>query len=204
VTGHDTSKIRNIWAVGRNYADHARELGNAVPTDNSAPMIFLKAGSTIVENGATFALPALEGEIHYETEIALRFGPDFNFDGITVALDLTARELQDVVKKEGKPWTIAKSFQRACPIGPIVPLPSKELQSLTFSLRVNGDIRQRGDARDMIHSIEKMRAYVLATFPVCPGDLLLTGTPKGVGPLKAGDKLEAEIDGVVQAHWQIR
>lgn len=196
--------IRNIWAVGRNYGEHAKELGNAVPSASSAPMIFLKAGSTIVENGATLSLPASAGEIHYECEIALRFGADSQFDGITIALDLTARQLQEQCKKEGKPWTIAKSFAGACPIGPIVPLPSRDLQSLTFSLRVNGEVRQRGDARDMIHSIEKLRTYVLEIFPVCPGDLLLTGTPVGVGPLKSGDRLSAEIEDVVQAEWRVR
>lgn len=196
--------IRNIWAVGRNYGEHAKELGNAVPSAESAPMIFLKAGSTIVENGATFALPNLKSDIHYECEIALRFGANFQFDGITIALDLTARQLQENCKKEGKPWTIAKSFSGACPIGTLVQLPSRDLQSLTFSLRVNGETRQRGDASDMIHPIEKLRTYVLATFPVCPGDLLLTGTPVGVGPLKSGDRLEAEIDGVVRAEWYVK
>jgi acylpyruvate hydrolase len=194
--------IRNIWAVGRNYGEHAKELGNAVPSTESAPMIFLKAGSTVVENGAAITLPDMKSEIHYECEIAFRYGPDLTFDGITIALDLTARQLQERCKKEGKPWTIAKSFIGACPLGPIVALPSRDLQSLTFSLRVNGEIRQRGNARDMIHSIEKLRTYVLATFPVCPGDLLLTGTPVGVGALKPGDRLEAEIDGVVKAEWR--
>lgn len=195
--------IRNIWAVGRNYGEHAKELGNAVPAGDSVPMIFLKAGSTAVENGATFALPSTDSEIHYECEIALRFGADSKFDGITVALDLTARQIQDRVKKDGWPWTLAKSFHASCPIGPIVPLPSRDLQTLTFTFRVNGEVKQRGDARDMIHSIEKLRTYVLGSFPVCPGDLLLTGTPKGVGPLKSGDRLEAEIDGVVRAEWRV-
>ncbi|MES2965517.1 MAG: fumarylacetoacetate hydrolase family protein [Bdellovibrionota bacterium] len=195
--------IRNIWAVGRNYGEHAKELGNAVPSSDSAPMIFLKAGSTVVENGATFPLPSNESEIHYECEIALRFGADLNFDGISIALDLTARQIQDQCKKEGKPWTIAKSFHASCPLGPIVALPSRDLQSLTFSLKVNEDVKQRGDAADMIHPIEKLRRYVLSTFPVCPGDLLLTGTPKGVGPLKSGDRLVAEIDDVVRAEWRV-
>ena len=195
--------IRNIWAVGRNYGAHAKELGNAVPTPESEPLVFLKAGSTAVENENAFSLRAKEGEVHFECELAFRFGKDLRFDGVTLALDLTARDLQTKVKKEGKPWTIAKSFKDSCPLGRIVPLPPGDLQTLRFTLHVNGELRQRGDARDMIHPIEKLRLYVLENFPVCPGDLLLTGTPEGVGALLPGDEVEADIEGVLSVAWRV-
>lgn len=199
------SLIRNIWAVGRNYADHAKELGNAVPTAHVDPMIFLKAGTSAVPNGQAFRLPAFSQDIHHETEIALRFGAGLEFTDITIALDLTARDIQAKLKTQGHPWTLAKSFQASCPIGPLKPLPSGiNLGDLHFSLRVNGELRQKGHTADMIHPIETLRRYVIERFPVVEGDLLLTGTPAGVAPLRSGDRLEAEISGILTAHWQIQ
>jgi acylpyruvate hydrolase len=196
--------IQNIWAVGRNYSDHARELGNAVPDKNAQPMIFLKAGSSIVENGNSIMLPQFSKDIHHECEVALRFGADFSFTEITVALDLTAREVQNKLKAEGHPWTLAKSFKNSCAIGPLVKIsPKTDLGRLAFHLIVNGDRRQEGSTSDMIHPIEKLRKYVLERFPVVPGDLLLTGTPKGVARLDSGDLIAAEIEGIVKANWTV-
>jgi 2-keto-4-pentenoate hydratase/2-oxohepta-3-ene-1,7-dioic acid hydratase in catechol pathway len=197
--------IRNIWAVGRNYGSHARELGNQIPSPEAEPMIFLKAGSTIVENGTTFSLPDFSQDIHHECEVAVRFGPNGQFTEISVALDLTARDLQSRLKAQGHPWTLAKSFRDSCPLGPLIPIPpAADLQNLDFELRVNGELRQVGATRDMIHSIEKLRIYVLSRFPVLEGDLLLTGTPAGVAQLMPGDQLQAEIKGFVQAQWKIQ
>lgn len=189
--------IQNIWAVGRNYVEHAKELGNSVPTE---PMIFLKAGSSVVKNGATFKLPSFSSDIHHEVEIAYRFNDEFRFDEMTIALDLTAREVQSKLKAAGHPWTLAKSFKDSCPIGPFV---KSSLEKLSFSLEVNGEIRQSGQTSDMIHSAEQLRLYVLERFPVVPGDLLLTGTPKGVSLLRSGDTLKASIDGHITASWKI-
>jgi acylpyruvate hydrolase len=200
--------IHNIWAVGRNYADHAKELGHATPESHSDPMIFLKAGSTIVENGETFSLPRFSHDVHHECEIALQFANvergHVEFSHITVALDLTARDIQNELKKKAHPWTLAKSFKSSCPIGPLTPLAhGLDLQNLHFALSVNGQIRQRGASSDMIHSIEKVAKYVLAHFPVRSGDLLLTGTPAGVAPLHRGDRISAEIEGVTRAEWNV-
>ena len=194
--------IQNIWAVGRNYVEHAKELGNAASGATEDPMIFLKAGSSIVPNGGRFAMPKFTSDIHHECEVAFRFGPTLKFEEMTLALDLTARKVQTKLKNAGHPWTLAKSFRASCPIGPFVAMPS-DPQNLRFVLKVNGEIRQNGNTSDMVHSVEKLRLYVTDRFPVVPGDLLLTGTPKGVALLRAGDRIEAEIPGVLTATWDV-
>lgn len=201
---YNSKEIRNIWAVGRNYADHAKELGNLTPAPQDKPMIFLKAGSSIVANGETFLLPAFSKDVHHEVEIALQFGDDFKWRALTIAIDLTARDLQNELKSKGHPWTLAKSFRDSCLLGPLVPLNERiDLQNLGFSLHINGELRQNGHTRDMIHSVEKLRLHVLEHFPVVPGDLLLTGTPAGVGPIQPGDELEARVaDDLVRAYWR--
>lgn len=196
--------IRNIWAVGRNYKAHAKEMGAPIP---SKPMIFLKAGSA-----ATFQrdipLFTASKDIHHELEIALRFGstPDANgkllFDGAAVGIDLTARDIQAELKANSHPWTLSKSFRYSCPLSAMVALPA-EIPHFKFELAVNGEVRQRGDTRDMIFDFETLRNYVFDNFPVEPGDLLLTGTPEGVGRIVPGDKAVAsfESDG---GHHQVR
>jgi 2-keto-4-pentenoate hydratase/2-oxohepta-3-ene-1,7-dioic acid hydratase in catechol pathway len=196
---------RNIWAVGRNYGDHAKELGHQAPAADSEPMVFLKAGSCVVNFDETFALPPFSTDVHHECEIALQFGANGQFRALTVALDLTARDLQTKLKANGHPWTLAKSFNASCPLGPLVPLTSNiDLQNLEFRLHVNGELRQHGFSREMIHPIEKLRQYVLARFPVEEGDLLLTGTPAGVARMNPGDVLLAEIVGLVKAQWRVK
>jgi acylpyruvate hydrolase len=194
--------IQNIWAVGRNYGEHAKELGNQVPEASQDPMIFLKAGSSVVANEGRFSLPTFSSDIHHECEIAFRFDQHLQFRELTLALDLTARDVQTKLKAAGHPWTLAKSFKSSCPIGTFVKAPA-DLQSLTFIFKVNGEIRQTGNTSDMIHSVERLRIYVVERFPVVPGDLLLSGTPKGVSLLRPGDRLEAEIPGLLKATWEI-
>lgn len=198
------SPIQNIWAVGRNYLEHVKELGHVSPKVNGEPMIFLKAGSGLVRNGSHFALPAFSSDVHHEVEIAFRFGPDLQFDQFTVAVDLTARDIQNKLKAQGHPWTLAKSFQASTLLGPLAPLPDGlNLQKISFSLDVNGETRQKGSTEDMIHPVERLRAYVLDRFPVVSGDLILTGTPAGVAALRPGDSLVAEIAGILEAHWSV-
>ncbi len=189
----------NIWAVGRNYRDHAKELGNTVP---SKPMIFLKSGSTI-EAGQICELWNGSNDIHHEIEIALRFGSpassrevsqdlpkDLHFDAAALALDLTARDHQARLKSEGHPWTLAKSFRGSCPLGRFIEIPA-QVPHFEFELSVNGAVRQHGSTKDMVFDFETLRRYVLENFPVVPGDLLLTGTPAGVSRLASGDRAEA-------------
>jgi 2-keto-4-pentenoate hydratase/2-oxohepta-3-ene-1,7-dioic acid hydratase in catechol pathway len=201
--------IRNIWAVGRNYGEHAKELGNQVPSSGGEPLIFLKAGSTAVPNQGSFRLPHFTDDVHFEVELALRFGHDLTFDALTLAIDLTARDLQTKLKNQGHPWTLAKSFRDSCCLGDFVALSEArekadgfDLQALEFRLKVNGETRQVGHTQDMIHTAEKLRLYVTERFPVEAGDVLLTGTPQGVGKVNPGDHLIAEISGLLEAEWR--
>lgn len=180
--------VRNVWAAGRNYADHAKEMKADVPAN---PVIFLKSGTTI-SSGSVIHLPAWSKEIHHELEIAFWLNEDLQFSHFTLALDLTARDAQADAKKNGLPWTLAKSFTDSCPLGPWLEVASvPNLESLQIELKINNETKQRGDAADMIFSPETLLKYVKAHFPVAAHDVLLTGTPAGVGPLRSGDKLEA-------------
>lgn len=157
----------------------------------TTPVIFLKSGSSI-SSGSVIHLPAWSKEIHHELEIAFWLNEDLEFSHFTLALDLTARDAQSEAKKNGLPWTLAKSFIDSCPLGPWLEVSSvPNLKSLELELKINGETKQLGSAADMIFSPETLLKYIKMHFPVAPHDVLLTGTPSGVGPLKSGDKLEA-------------
>ncbi|WP_415061548.1 fumarylacetoacetate hydrolase family protein [Bdellovibrio sp.] len=193
--------IQNVWAVGRNYAEHAKELGNEVPTE---PMIFLKAGSTTTLAAKEIHLPAWIQEVHHEVELALRFDDNLQIEEACIALDLTERAKQNQLKAKGHPWTLAKSFTESCPLSPFFPVSDlEELKKLDLILKINGEVRQKGNTSQMIFSLEKLIDYVRHHFPVVPGDLLLTGTPSGVGPIQRGDHLEAEIQGKMKHSWKV-
>lgn len=193
--------IQNIWAVGRNYAEHAKELGNAIPTE---PLIFLKAGSTATLAKHELTLPAWKTELHHEVELALQFNDNLQIESACIALDLTDREKQNQLKAQGQPWTLAKSFKGACPLSPFFPVGDlEELKNLEIILKVNGEVRQKGHTSQMIFPIPTLLDFVRHHFPVVPGDLLLTGTPSGVGPFKKGDFLEAEIVTKMKHTWKV-
>lgn len=203
------NETRNVWAIGRNFGEHAKELGNAKPTSGSEPIIFLKAGTSIVtSNGMQspfkeFFLPKFSNEVHHEVEVAFQFGADLKFDHLTIAVDLTARDVQNRLKSQGHPWTLAKSFRDSCLIGQLVPLKSSlEIQNLGFTLHVNEELRQSGNTREMIHDIESIRRFLIQRFPIVKGDLVLTGTPSGVGQVQSNDVLVAEIPGITGAAWR--
>ncbi len=190
--------IRNIWAVGRNYADHAKELGNEVPTE---PMIFLKAGSCAFF-GQEITLPAWTQEVHHEIELALKFDQNLEISHFGLALDLTERKLQNHLKSQGQPWTLAKSFTAACPLTQFHLVGHlNSLRNLPIALNINGQVRQLGSTQQMIFPLEKLVDFVKTHFPVCPDDLLLTGTPAGVGPLFRGDRLVAQLGSLIQHEW---
>ncbi len=202
---------QNIWAVGRNYSEHIRELGNSTVEAPKTPMIFLKAGSCVVPNGESFELPHFTTDIHHEVEIALRFGPDLKIDAFTIALDLTAREIQNALKANKHPWTLAKSFKNAAPLGPwhvfsksAEPSDHPELQDLQFSLHVNGVLRQKASSKDMIFNMQSICDYLRKTFPVVPGDVVFTGTPEGVAKILPNDILKAEITHFIKAQWSVK
>jgi acylpyruvate hydrolase len=197
--------IRNIWAVGRNYADHAKELGNAVPASGQPPMIFLKAGSSATVNSTEIELPHWSTEVHHEVELALKFSSQMRIMECAVALDLTERNLQNLAKKEGKPWTLAKSFSGACPVSAFFQIKNlKDLEDLEMRLWVNDELRQQTSLGQMIFRPTALVDYLMEHFPVCAGDLLLTGTPAGVAALQDGDVVKAEIRGEITHSWRVR
>ena len=192
--------IRNIWAVGRNYADHAKELGNDIP---SAPLFFLKAGSCAFWSNE-IPLPAWCEDVHHEVEIILYFGEDLSIVKAGLALDLTERKKQNELKAKGSPWTLAKSFSHSCPITKTIPVHSlEELKSLNFELKINGETKQMGSPQDMIFDFASLVEYAKHHFPVEPGDALLTGTPAGVGPLRRGDHVEVQLGTLIHHAWVV-
>lgn len=193
--------IRNIWAVGRNYSDHAKELGNQVP---SSPLFFLKAGSSATLNSNEIHLPYWTEEVHHEVELALKFGSHYQVVEAAIALDLTERNLQNKAKKEGTPWTTAKSFTNACALSSFFIFKKFEnIRDIRLRLWVNDELRQEGRTSQMIFGFEELVEFAQKYFPICPGDILLTGTPAGVGPLRAGDRVKAEIEGELTHTWNV-
>jgi acylpyruvate hydrolase len=183
--------IRNLWCVGRNYSDHAKELGNEVP---KTPLIFLKAGTCTLNSGFPLVLPTWSSDIHHEVELALQFGDGLKIVRGCIALDLTLRDIQTELKKNVHPWTLAKSFKNAAPLGSFFEIENlQSISDLKLRLTVNGEVRQEARVSEMVFPPETLATYVIERFPVTSGDLLLTGTPKGVGPVQDGDELIAEV-----------
>lgn len=195
---------QNIWAVGRNYADHAKEMKAEVPKE---PFFFLKAGSCL-ETSSQIHLPAWSNDVHHELEVAFWLDENLQFSHLTLALDLTARDAQSVAKAKGLPWTQAKSFKGACPIAPWISLNDiQSLDSISLILSKNKQIVQNGRLSDTIFKPDALLNYVKNFFPVEPYDVILTGTPEGVGPLKSGDMLEAHLLNenreILACHWDV-
>jgi 2-keto-4-pentenoate hydratase/2-oxohepta-3-ene-1,7-dioic acid hydratase in catechol pathway len=188
-----------ILCVGRNYAAHARELGNEVPKE---PLLFLKPPSALCASGDAITYPrAMSERVEYEAEIGIVIGtrlkdasPDearFGIYGITCVNDVTARDLQ----KKDVQFTRAKGFEGFCPVGPCVES-EFDLANLTVTARVNGEVRQHGHSRDMVFPIAELVSYMSRVMTLEPGDLISTGTPEGVGPLVPGDTVEIEVSSV--------
>ena len=189
-----------IICVGRNYRDHAKELGNEVPAE---PLLFFKPPSSLLAHNGTVVMPPESERVDFEGELAIVIGKratkltvDADWRsyarGYTIANDVTARDLQ---KKDGQ-WTRAKGFDTFCAVGPVVSGDVDPEKGLTLETRVNGEVRQHGSTLDFIFSIPELLRYITAAITLEPGDLLLTGTPAGVGPLKAGDRVDVSIDGL--------
>jgi 2-keto-4-pentenoate hydratase/2-oxohepta-3-ene-1,7-dioic acid hydratase in catechol pathway len=189
-----------IICVGRNYRDHAKELGNEVPAE---PLLFSKPPSSLLAHGGVVRMPAASSRVDFEGELAFvigrrtsRFaaGGDWRsaIRGYTLANDVTARDLQ---KKEGQ-WTRAKGWDTFCPIGPFVSDEVDPAAGLILETRVNGELRQHGSTADFLFAIPELLAYITAAITLEPGDLVLTGTPAGVGPLSAGDRVDVSISGL--------
>lgn len=187
-----------IVCVGRNYAAHAKELGNTVPQE---PLIFLKPPSSVIRDGESIRLPAVSKQVEFEGEIGVVIGARLRrasakearnaVAGIVAVNDVTARDLQ----KSDSQWTRAKGFDTFCAVGEVAPPPA-DLASLQVTTRVNGKVRQTGRGADMVFDIPAVLVYISSVMTLEPGDLVLTGTPEGVGTLAPGDVVEVEIAGV--------
>ncbi|MFZ5554102.1 MAG: fumarylacetoacetate hydrolase family protein [Bacteroidota bacterium] len=191
-----------IICIGKNYAEHAKELGSNVPTE---PVFFLKPDTALLQKGNDFYYPGFTQNLHHEAEIILKFGkqgkhidPKFALKYISeigIGIDFTARDLQEKAKNKGLPWEIAKAFDNSAVVSPeFIPLNKIEnITDINFSLLVNGKKVQEGNTGDMVFPVETLISYVSKFITFKTGDLLYTGTPAGVGPVKTGDKLEAFI-----------
>ncbi len=188
-----------IVAVGKNYVDHAAEMGGEVP---ESPLIFLKPPTSVIGPLQSIRLPAQSEEVHHEAELAVVIGKVTrnvaiedvgpHILGYTAANDVTARDLQ---RSDGQ-WTRAKGFDTFCPLGPAIDTELDPQEGLSIVCRVNGEIRQSGSTSDMVFGVGEIIAYVSSVMTLLPGDVILTGTPDGVGPIEAGDHVEVEVEGV--------
>jgi len=205
VAGGDPFPVRRIYCVGRNYAAHAREMG--ADPDREPPFFFAKPADAVVADGATVPYPPQTKNLHHEIELVVAIGKAGtnipvesaleHVYGYAVGLDLTRRDLQNAAKKEGKPWDMGKGFDASAPCGTIrraadIGHPDKGAVTLT----VNGELRQKGDLNDLIWSVAETISYLSGLVALQPGDLIYTGTPEGVGPVVAGDRLEGAVEGV--------
>lgn len=192
-----------IICVGRNYAEHAKELGNEKP---ETPVLFLKPKSALLPPGKDFYYPEFTDDLHYECELVVKISKNGKYiqekfahkyySEISLGIDLTARDLQSKLKQKGLPWEIAKAFDGSAPVGTFRPLPADAaIQDLRFSLSVNGEEQQSGHTADMLFSVNQIIAYASRFFTLNIGDLIFTGTPAGVGPVQVLDHLEAFLEG---------
>lgn len=202
---HTTIPVGKMLCLGKNYEKHAKEMGGDVPAD---PVIFMKPGTALLRNGGTVMIPAISRELHHEVELVVvidRTARDLAEDeamdyvlGYAAGLDMTLRDLQSAAKKRGEPWAVAKGFDTSAPISEVVLRDQiADPHALMLKLTVNGEVRQHGSTADMILKIPYLISYLSHIFTLERGDCIFTGTPEGVGQVVAGDRLHAEIEGVV-------
>jgi 2-keto-4-pentenoate hydratase/2-oxohepta-3-ene-1,7-dioic acid hydratase in catechol pathway len=191
-----------IICIGRNYADHARELKNDIPAE---PVIFMKPDSALITGNRPFYLPEFSTDMHYETELVVRihklgrhieerFAHKYYAD-ITVGIDFTARDVQQRLKSQGLPWELAKAFDGSAVLGDWVPLGDRNIQDLHFHLDKNGKTVQQGHTADMLFQVNQIISFVSKYFTLKIGDLIYTGTPAGVGKVEIGDHLHGFLEG---------
>ena len=196
--------VRRIYCIGRNYADHAIEMGH---DPEKEPPFFFQKNAENIDSSGEFPYPPETNDVHFEVEmiVALKGGGtnielaeamQFVF-GYGVGLDMTRRDLQGEMKKLGRPWEIGKAFERSAPMGPLVPInKTGQLDSGVISLSVDGTVRQNGDLNQMIWKVPEQIAYLSRFYDIAAGDLIMTGTPAGVGPIHKGEIMECRVDGI--------
>lgn len=201
-----------IICVGLNYRQHASELNWPVPSE---PVIFMKPDSALLKNNKPFFLPDFSKDIHYEVELVVkinRLGKGISrryahryFDEVTLGIDITARDLQAKVRKESLPWEITKGFDGAAPVGRFLPVKDfRDINNLGFRLDINGKTVQQSNTSDMIFTIAEIIEYVSVFFTLKTGDLIFTGTPPGVGPLRRNDRLTAWLEEIPVLDFMIK
>ena len=201
-----------IFCIGKNYDEHVKELGGKTPEE---PVVFMKPVSSIVAPGESLFMPRHGNLLHHEVEVVLLIGregrdiPQANalsfIAGVSLGLDLTLRDVQVQLKKAGLPWELSKSFEQSAPLGLLKAYHpgSIDLENLSFTCSVNGELRQQGNTRDMLFPIKSLIHMLSGWRTLRPGDIVFTGTPSGVGPLKAGDRVDIESPGTGLFSWTL-
>jgi fumarylpyruvate hydrolase len=204
--------VRRVFCIGRNYAEHAREMGATV--DASMPMFFCKPADAVVTDGADVPYPQVTSDLHHEVEMVVALkagGRDLNASqataaifGYGVGLDLTRRDLQAIAKAKSHPWDVAKGFDHSAPVSALRPANETSLSAdTTISLHVNDTLRQQGRLGEMVHGVVEIIVALSTLFELKPGDLIFTGTPAGVAALERGDRFHAELHGVATLDGRI-
>lgn len=201
-----------IICIGRNYTEHAKELNNEIPAE---PVFFLKPDTALLKDNEAFYYPEFTNDLHHEVELVLkinkvgkhieeRFASKY-FDEIGIGIDFTARDVQTKCKEKGLPWEKAKAFDGSAPLGRFIPFKHfNNLNNINFHLEVNGEIKQKGSTADLLFSFEKIISFVSHFITLKTGDLIFTGTPAGVGPVKRGDRLTAFIENEELLNFEIK
>ncbi|NUN10479.1 MAG: fumarylacetoacetate hydrolase family protein [Ignavibacteriaceae bacterium] len=207
----EKTTVGKIVCVGRNYAEHAKELGNEVP---EFPVLFLKPASALIYSGDTIIKPAFSNEMHHEIELVLLVGRDLKdaseeeslaaITAYSIGLDMTLRDVQNVLKKKGEPWTIAKCFDTSAVISKLIKISENPLSpEMNLSLSVNGNLRQSSKLENMIFSPSRLISYISSRMMLEPGDLIYTGTPAGVNKVEPGDILVGKLDELISLEAKV-
>jgi 2-keto-4-pentenoate hydratase/2-oxohepta-3-ene-1,7-dioic acid hydratase in catechol pathway len=207
---NNSLKVNTIWCIGRNYAEHAKEMGANV---EEQPVVFLKPSSAYISDDI-IRLPDYSDEVHYECEIVIVIGKDaFNIEpddahkyiaGIGLGLDLTLRDIQSELKKKSLPWALSKSFFGSAPISSIIDINEINLRELEYNLLINNELKQKGNVADMIFSFEELISFISKRFSLQKGDCIFTGTPAGVGKLNKNDKLNATLNNIIKWDLEVK
>lgn len=207
---HFEYALGKIVCVGRNYADHAKELNNPVPKQ---PLLFIKPSTAAARLEQALVIPVGKGECHHELEMAVLINRPLTMNdkktclsaiaGIGLGLDLTLRDIQTKLKENGQPWERAKAFDGSCPLSKFVEHGDLDLQQLELKLWRNGKLQQHGNTRDMLFTVASLLSDISHCFTLLPGDVVMTGTPAGVGPLLFGDSLVLELDDLLRVETNV-
>ncbi|MFA5072771.1 MAG: fumarylacetoacetate hydrolase family protein [Nitrospirota bacterium] len=203
--------INRVFCIGLNYREHISELSFTMPT---TPVIFMKPASCVIGPGEDIHFPAHGKDFQHEVELVVKVGKKGKpqtpheahamIDSLTIGLDLTLRDLQNDLRKQGMPWEISKAFEQSAPIGTFIPYTSSlNLQNIPFRCTVNGKERQKGNTQSMLFGIDDLLVQISTIWTLLPGDIVFTGTPPGVGPLAIGDVVEIESDLIGKFSWKI-